>query len=224
METLQHCAYNQTRGSFLSLEVAAGDHGFASLDEWMQKLTPDSGAGLWMTPFRGMPAAGVSEPLDLLYLDKDLRVIAAVESFPIFRVPPSIPWPASVLALPTNTIASTQTRRGDELMICTTEEMARLLKQFHDADGSAGAVPEAQEAPASLSEDSARSLGPDTAQAEGPRLEQRPQAVEASAGASARRETKTTKPTRPWLDRWLFPIRRLRIRIREMRHARWRQA
>jgi hypothetical protein len=59
MESRQHCAYNQTRGCFLGLDVVAGDFSGASLNDWTSVLTPNSGAGLWMVPFRGIAATDV---------------------------------------------------------------------------------------------------------------------------------------------------------------------
>ena len=75
-------------------------------------LALKSGEGLWMAPFRGIPETDMRVPLDLIYLDEDCRVIDVVESFPTFRVTPSSPRAASVLALPTHSIYSSQTQAG----------------------------------------------------------------------------------------------------------------
>lgn len=99
MQSLQHCAFNQTSRCLLSLDVEAGDFSSTSLEGWMQKLTPNSGAGLWVVPFRGIPAKDVRVQIDLVYLDEDCRVISVVESFPSLLASPSSPPAASVLAL-----------------------------------------------------------------------------------------------------------------------------
>lgn len=127
METQKQCAYNQTRGSFLGFEVDAADFTSALLDDRMTELTPRSGAGLWMVPFRGIPETSVHEPLDLVYLDQNCAVIGAVESFPIFHLSPSCPPAASVLALPNHMIVSTHTQPGDQLLVCAPEEMRQRL-------------------------------------------------------------------------------------------------
>jgi uncharacterized membrane protein (UPF0127 family) len=114
MELRKHCAYNRTRECFLGLEIAAADVPFESLKDMMATLALKSGEGLWMTPFRGISESGMRAPLDLIYLDEDCRVIDVVESFPTFRVTPSSPRPASVLALPTHSIYSSQTQPGDQ--------------------------------------------------------------------------------------------------------------
>jgi hypothetical protein len=130
MEPGQICAYNQTRECFLGLQVVAGDLSRASLVERTASLTPDSGAGIRMVPFRGIPAAEVRTPLDLLYLDENCHIIDAVEFFPTNRVSPSSPPAASVLALPVHTIFATRTKPGDLLILCAAEEMEWRLEQL----------------------------------------------------------------------------------------------
>ena len=41
-------------------EVACGDFSFASLKDRLPKLKPQSGAGLWLDPFKGIPTTDVS--------------------------------------------------------------------------------------------------------------------------------------------------------------------
>src|SRR5271157_3170840 len=137
MELRRLCAYNQTRECFLGLEVATASMESAELMRLFQKLMLKSGEGLWLSPFRGIPETDMRAPLDLIYLDEDCRVIDVVESFPTFRVTPSSPRPASVLALPTYSIYSSQTQPGDLLLLCEAEEMERRLAQFSGSSGTA---------------------------------------------------------------------------------------
>src|ERR1700679_3561774 len=123
MEPGQICAFNQTRQCFLGMFVIAGDFSLASFQDWLATLTPNSSAGMWMAPFRGIPASQVVTPLDLLYLDVQCRVLEPVEFFPTYRVSPSTPPAASVLALPAHAIFSSQTQAGDQLILCTADEM-----------------------------------------------------------------------------------------------------
>ena len=85
MESRKLCAYNQTRECFLGLEVDSADLSLAKLKDRISSLALKSGEGLWLSPFRGLPEWGIRVPLDLLYLDKDCRVIDVVESYPVFR-------------------------------------------------------------------------------------------------------------------------------------------
>jgi len=130
MEPGQICALNQTRECFLGMFVIAGDFSLASFQDWLATLTPNSSAGMWMAPFRGIPASQVVTPLDLLYLDVQCRVLEPVEFFPTYRVSPSTPPAASVLALPAHAIFSSQTQAGDQLILCSADEMEWRLERL----------------------------------------------------------------------------------------------
>jgi uncharacterized protein len=143
MESRKLCAYNQTRECFLGLEVDGTDLSLAKLKDCIASLALKSGEGLWLSPFRGLPEWGIRVPLDLLYLDQDSRVIDVVESYPVFRANASTAQPASVLALPTHSIYSSQTQPGDQLVLCVAEEMQQSLERF---TGVAGAAHTAQPA------------------------------------------------------------------------------
>jgi hypothetical protein len=140
MESQRLCAYNQTRECFLGLEVAAADVSFAALKEQLGKLALKSGEGLWMSPFRGIPDTNMRVPLDLIYLDGDCRVIEVVESFPTFHATASSPHAASVLALPTHSIYSSQTQPGDQLVLCAAEEMQHRLERFSTTNSTISSV------------------------------------------------------------------------------------
>ena len=141
MEPGQICALNQSRESFLGLRVISGDFPLASLLDWMTTLTPNSGTGIWMNPFRGIAAGDVRAPMDLLYLDLDCRVIAAVEFFPTYRVSPSSPTATSVLALPTHSIFSSHTQPGDQLVLCPADEMEWRLERMAQNGTMSGVYP-----------------------------------------------------------------------------------
>ena len=127
METRKYCVYNQTRESFLSLGVSVADTAAKQLKVLMENLTIKADAGLWLTPFRGVPATKGLTPVDLIYLDEDNRVIQAIESFPNHAIEPTREQPASALVLAGHTIFSTQTQPGDMLLICVADEMEERL-------------------------------------------------------------------------------------------------
>ena len=129
-ESCQCCVYNQTCERFLSADVEAADFTQSGLEKRLQTLSPNEGKALWLVPFRGISPTSVRVPLDLVYLDRDCVVIEAVESFPIFRVSASSRPAASVLVLPPQSIASTSTRAGDQLIFRTPAEMKLLLEQM----------------------------------------------------------------------------------------------
>lgn len=130
MESPKYCVYNQTRESFLSLGVMVADITAEKLRAMIERLTIKSDSGLWMMPYRGIPSARGLSPIDLLYLDKDYRVLQEVESFPTSSVEPLRDEAASALVLPAHTIYSSQTQPGDQLLICVADEMERRLERI----------------------------------------------------------------------------------------------
>ena len=138
------CAYNKTRGYILGVEIDCGDFSVPTLAERLPGLTPKSGAGLWMTPFRGIPATDVPVPLDLIYLDINNRVIETVEFFPTFRVSPSSPLASSVLALPVHTVFSSHTQPGDQIAFGLIEDVEHELSLLFGSGAAANAALEAR--------------------------------------------------------------------------------
>lgn len=143
-EAKNRCAYNKTRGYILGVEIACGDFTSATLVERMPLISPKSGAGLWMVPFRGIPATDVQVPLDLIYLDASRRVIETVEFFPTFRVSPSSPAAASVLALPIHSIFASHTQPGDLIAFGHIEDVEHELASLFGPDAAANAAEEAR--------------------------------------------------------------------------------
>jgi uncharacterized membrane protein (UPF0127 family) len=128
MERPTYCVYNLTRECFLSLGVPSADTIFTRLKGLIGRLRLKSNEGLWVVPSSGIHTFGVLFPLDLIYLDDTYQVIHALEYFPSFRVGPLEIKAASVLQLPPHTIYSSQTQRGDRLLICLAEEMESRLQ------------------------------------------------------------------------------------------------
>jgi uncharacterized membrane protein (UPF0127 family) len=213
MESRTHCAYNQTRECFLGLEVKAADLPSTRVGELMTARPLKSGEGVWMTPFRGIPAAAMPAPLDLIYLDEECRVIDTVESFPTFQVSSSSPQPNSVLALPAHSIYSSQTQPGDQLVLCVAEEMGRQLQLLSNPRNGAGAVSPTIAGAVLLREKPLWSGGPGLLE-----LENRN-----GNGGKAAPETYQMDLTQPgakafkernWLQRWWSPDPRKAPRVR----------
>jgi hypothetical protein len=186
------------------LEVASVGLSSASLKELLGKLVLKSGEGLWMVPFREIPETSMRDPLDLIYLDEDCRVIEVVESFPTFRAAPSSPHAASVLALPTHSIYSSQTQPGDQLVLCVAEEMQRRLERFSCGSGVAGTVQGA----VLLRGKPLWSGGPGVVESEEDRSENgedRPKTGQSYDMDLIEPGMTGIKPPKNWLERWWSP-------------------
>lgn len=127
------CAYNQTRERFISVDVDAGDFAPALLNTRLPSLTTGCSTALWIVPFRGISPTSVRFPIDLVFLNERGVVLYTVDSYPISQIPASGTAPASVLALPAQSIASTGTSRGDQLLLYPSEEMKLRLQQLAKA-------------------------------------------------------------------------------------------
>jgi len=139
------CAYNQTREQFLCQHVDLAELSPENLREKLALLTPGSGKALWLSPFRGIAQSNVDSPIDLLFLDSSKCVMAMAESFPIAQ-PPTCNWPAgTALALPAQSIASSGTLPGDQLVLCSPEEMKSRFAILGDFGTGAGKVTGNQE-------------------------------------------------------------------------------
>ena len=116
IESSRCCVYNRSCERFLSTEVEAADFTQSGLETRLQTQPPTAGAAVWLVPFRGISPTSVRMPIDLIYLDRECVVIEAVESFPLYRVSSSSRPATSVLVLPAQSIAATNTRAGDQLI------------------------------------------------------------------------------------------------------------
>ena len=201
MESRKHCAYNHTRECFLGLEVTEADIQYASLDDLVATLTLKSGEGLWIVPFKEIPATGVGIPLDLIYLDEECRVLEVVESFLTLREASSSRRAASVLALPTHTIYSSQTQPGDQLVICLAEEMERRLERLSE---SGTRNPTVQSA-VLLREEPLWSGGPGLLELGDRSKEERQSSVETHEMGLVEPGRKEFRPPKSWLQRWWSP-------------------
>lgn len=145
-----YCAYNQTREQILCPHVDLVDLLPENLREKLALLTPGSVKALWLAPFRGIVQSHVDSPIDLLLLDCNNRVLAMAESFPVAQ-PTTCNWPAgTALALPVQSIALSGTLPGDQMVICSPEEMKRrflILRGFGTGAGMVASNQETQKLP-----------------------------------------------------------------------------
>jgi hypothetical protein len=96
-----------------------------------------SDEGIWVVPSYGVHTIGVPFSIDLIYLDDKYKVIDLIESLGSFRIGPVRLQCVSVLELPSRAIYSSQTQVGDELLICSPEEMQEFLKDNQGTESKA---------------------------------------------------------------------------------------
>ncbi len=137
MDTRVFCVYNLARGVILSSKVTAADgvnEPLKILKVLVGGLGLDTVSGLWICPLSAIPAVPRLFPFDLLYLDRDQRVVESAEIVPGAEFPPYRREVASALVLARQTIESTKTGRGDRLIICIEDEIQRKIAAADASD------------------------------------------------------------------------------------------
>ncbi len=130
MDTRVFCVYNLARGVFLSSKVTAADgvnEPLKILKVLVGGLGLDTETGLWISPLSAIPSVPRLFPFDLIYLDRDQRVLESAEIIPGAEFPRYRYEVASALVLARQTVESTQTGRGDRLIICVEEEIEHQI-------------------------------------------------------------------------------------------------
>ena len=90
-------------------------------------MKPDD--GIWLNPSLGIHTIGMLFAIDLVYLDSSNRVIYLVEHLGPFRISPIRIKCASILELHPRSIFSSNTKIGDELLICTPAEIKNHCRE-----------------------------------------------------------------------------------------------
>jgi len=112
-------AFNQTRRVYLTTRLAVADTHWSRLRGLLGASENDfrNGGGLWIQPCRGVHTLAMRFPIDVLYLDRAGTVVHAEHNLQPWRFSPVRLQAASVLELPSHTLARTETTLGDSIEI-----------------------------------------------------------------------------------------------------------
>jgi hypothetical protein len=136
MDSRTHCAYNLSRGAALSRNVTVADpsHDHLKIIEVLiDGLGSGSDSALWLTPLSGTPKVPRLFACEVVYLDRDLRVVRSIDSDSKGDFPPWSDHVESALYLRARTLASTQTQQGDQLTVCHVEAVESHRQSFSPA-------------------------------------------------------------------------------------------
>ncbi|SRR5260370_42304703 len=113
---------NRTREATLGSDVRLADTPHARRTGLLKQDKLNPGEGLWIYPTQAIHTFGMRFPIDVVFIDRQMRVRRIYHQLAPFRLT-SLVWSAqSVLELPSGSLASTQTAVGDELQISLREE------------------------------------------------------------------------------------------------------
>jgi uncharacterized membrane protein (UPF0127 family) len=110
---------NESRGSELGKRVEVADNFWTRFRGLMLRggLEPDG--GLVIEPCSSIHTMWMRFPIDVLYMDKEHRVVRADAAMPPWRIGPLRPGSHYVIELPAGTIAASGTQPGDTLRLET---------------------------------------------------------------------------------------------------------
>ena len=113
---------NRTRDATLGSEIRLADTPRARRAGLLKRDKLNPGEGLWIYPTQAIHTFGMRFPIDVVFIDRQMRVRRIYHQLAPFRLT-SLVWSAqSVLELPPGSLASSETAVGDELQISLREE------------------------------------------------------------------------------------------------------
>ena len=121
-------AFNRTRQTPLATALAVADTHWSRLRGLLGLGNDDfrHGSGLWIVPCHGVHTLGMGFPIDVLYLDHELRVVRTQSNVRPWRLTPVLHHAASVLELPCGILAETNTAVGDTIEITLSKDCTPL--------------------------------------------------------------------------------------------------
>jgi uncharacterized membrane protein (UPF0127 family) len=112
-------AFNRTRNTYLATDlIIASTHWtrFRGLMATRADQFPP-GQGLWINPSHGVHTFAMRFPIDVVYLDRDRKVIHLEEDLKPWRMAAIRAKATSVIEVPTGAIQESQTTLGDQIDI-----------------------------------------------------------------------------------------------------------
>ena len=110
---------NLTRQTVLASCLEVADSGAKRNKGLLGRKGLSPGEGLWITPCESVHTFGMQFSIDLVYLDRQLRIRKVRNSVPPWRISACLSA-RSILELPSGTIRETQSRPGDSLEFSAT--------------------------------------------------------------------------------------------------------
>ena len=110
-------ATDRTSGRELARDLSVADTLFSRAKGLLGREALPAGAGLLIRPCRGVHTFLMKFPIDVLFLDRDNRVVKAVENLRPHRITGVLISSRSVLELPAGSLQASGTSAGNEVVI-----------------------------------------------------------------------------------------------------------
>jgi uncharacterized membrane protein (UPF0127 family) len=112
---------NLTKQTWLATKVRKADNFLTRLVGLLKRTHLGPEEALWLMPSKGIHTIGMKFPIDVLFLDRNHRVLGLMSGMLPYRVSAVHLRGYSVLELPNGTIKKSQTEVGDQLEISLAE-------------------------------------------------------------------------------------------------------
>ncbi len=107
---------NRTRQAILVQTGRVAASPWTRLVGLLDRSGLEPGEGLLLRGEQAIHTIGMRFPIDVVYLDREARVLRAIDSMVPLRFGPFLRNSRDVLELPAGTLVATGTREGDELV------------------------------------------------------------------------------------------------------------
>ena len=110
-------AINTTNNNELAHNLTLADTLLSRMAGLLGRKKIICGEGLWIKPCKGVHSFGMRYSIDVVFLDRNMRVLAVSHSLPPNRLTRLYINAASVLELPSGTVVNSATTSGDRICI-----------------------------------------------------------------------------------------------------------
>jgi uncharacterized protein len=122
--------YNVTRKAVLSDQCRFANSVWKRLVGLLNRKSLAQGEGLLFDRCYGIHTIGMRFPIDVLFLDQDLRVLRTVEALPPLRTC-AVKRAVYVLELPVGSVRQSHTAAGDQIQLRTADLETAPLARAH---------------------------------------------------------------------------------------------
>lgn len=105
------------RGSDVSTQLRPAHTHWTRMKGLLGTKSLPAGHGLWIRPCNQVHMYFMRYPIDLIFIDREHRVVRLIEEQPVSSISPKVKEAHSVLELPVGTIGASGVRKGDLLVI-----------------------------------------------------------------------------------------------------------
>jgi uncharacterized protein len=109
--------YNQTKETFLAFRVKVADSGLSRMVGLLGKRSLEPESGVWIIPCNSIHTVGMLFSIDVVLLDKDLKVVGLHELLRPFSITRPNFRAESLVELQPHTIFKSGTTIGDQFVI-----------------------------------------------------------------------------------------------------------